>query len=95
MRPTVDQLVSKMTWDKGRNDRNDWSDEGNESMVENDMRSIASAKEMGNPRAKIMPHVKEQLQQNSLFSSVGNHGNTSISISGGNSILPVGDSRLK
>ena len=44
-------------------------------------------------------HMKEQLQQNSLFSSVGgNQGgnNTSISISGGNSVhIPVGDSRLK
>lgn len=43
--------------------------------------------------------VKEQLAQNSLFSSIaGNQGgnNTSISISGGNSVhMPPTESRLK
>lgn len=36
MRPNVEQLISKMAWTKSQKDRNDWSDDNDESLVEND-----------------------------------------------------------
>mmetsp|Transcript_27420 Transcript_27420/g.36675 ORF Transcript_27420/g.36675 Transcript_27420/m.36675 type:complete len:98 (+) Transcript_27420:1926-2219(+) len=77
-----------MAWTKSRQERQDWSDDNDESMVENDTQSIASID------GKV--HVKENLQQNSLFSSIAPGGhNTSISISGGNSLIQPTESRLK
>ena len=87
--------MSVMAAKRRGNERQDWSDEGNDSIVEHDMQSIASAHEMTSPNAR-RPLVMEQINHNSLYSSIGNHGNTSISISGGHSIqVPHADSRMK
>ena len=95
MMPSVETLISKLHQQNAKKVRNDWSDDNNgndaESLMENDMRSIVSTEEKvgGQPSP-------QQLQQNSLFSSIHGQGNnTSISISGGNSIQVPADSRLK
>ena len=41
-------------------ERNDWSDDNNDSIVENDMQSITSAQEMTSPNVK-RKLVKEML----------------------------------
>ena len=86
--PCVETLVSRMGAIKAKQVRHDWSD-NEESTVENDMQSIASVDD------KTM--TQAQLKQNSLFSSIqGQNNNTSLSISGGNSIqYPGKESRLK
>lgn len=81
MQPTVEQLVSKMVTTKAGQPRHDyWSDgEHNnnqnldgESIMENDMQSIASAiGPIGND--KDGPSTNNKLKQNSLFSSVGHN----------------------
>lgn len=54
MQPKVEQLISKVQWHKSRQDRHDWDDDMDESLVENDNQSIASI----DGKAQI----KEQLQ---------------------------------
>lgn len=80
-----------MLLEKQKEVRNDWSDD-NDSL-QNEMASITSGDEKGQTA------LKNQNHQNSLFSSIQgglNNHNTSVSISGGNSItLPGAESRLK
>ena len=94
MAPTVQELVSKMKMEKGRQTRNDWSDDN-----ENDMESLIGDPGMESVASDKMgpPSNNKQMQQNSLFSSIqGGYNNTSISISGENSVgLPFTDSRIK
>ena len=67
MRPTVEQLVSRVAWNKQRQERHDWSDgegdlEGHSIMMgpaDHDTQSIASGTEIGT-NTKL--HMKEQLQ---------------------------------
>ena len=63
----MQELVSKMKMEKGRQTRNDWSDDN-----ENDMESLIGDPGMESVASDKMgpPSNNKQMQQNSLFSSI-------------------------